>query len=231
MKNTISLFVFILFGTFAFAQQPERFPDESSEKKENQNVSAPEEVPEKSAEESAISSGRTTSSASRKSTSNFVDRLRIGGNLSLGFGSYTYINVSPRVHYLVQDNLGVGTGFSYYYWKDNNNYGPNVNFKTSGNTWGLNFFSWYNPFGPVTLQAEYEPLNFEVFQSANRNPNTGDITYIYGREWVHAMFLGGGIRQQAGRANIFIMMLYDVLYNPNRSFYSSPWQLRLGVGF
>jgi hypothetical protein len=45
------------------------------------------------------------------------------------------------------------------------------------------------------------------------------------------MFLGGGIRQQAGRANIFIMMLYDVLYNPNRSFYSSPWQLRMGVGF
>ena len=226
MKNTISLFVFILFGTFAFAQQPERFPDEKSEKKENQNVSAPEEVPEKSAEESAISSGRTTSSASRKSTSNFVDRLRIGGNLSLGFGSYTYINVSPRVHYLVQDNLGVGTGFSYYYWKDNREYPPNVNFKTSGNTWGLNFFSWYNPIGPITLQAEYEPLNVEFAQVNQNNDLIG-----YDREWVHAMFLGGGIRQQAGRANVFIMMLYDVLDNPNRSFYSSPWQLRMGVGF
>ena len=193
MKKSISLFIFILIGTFVFAQQPERFSDEKEEKKENSNVSAPEEVPEKPAEESAMSAGRTKPPASKKSSSNFVDRLRFGGNLSLGFGTYTYINLSPRVHYLVQDNLGVGTGFSYYYWKDNRDYPANINYKTSGNTWGLNFFSWYNPFGPVTLQAEYEPLNFEVYQGLSQDPNTGDVTYVYGREWVHALFLGGGI--------------------------------------
>ena len=227
MKNSISLFVFILISTFAFGQQPERFSDENTEKKENQNVSAPDEVPEKN----GASQSQQSTTSNKKKKSDFVDRLRVGGNFSLGFGSYTYINLSPRVHYLVQDNLGVGTGVSWYYWKDNRDYGPNVNFKTSGNTWGLNFFSWYNPFGPVTLQAEYEPLNFEVYKGFNQDPNSGDVTYLYEREWVHAMFLGGGIRQQSGRANIFIMMLYDVLYDSNRSFYSSPWQLRMGVGF
>ncbi len=231
MKNSILLFIFILISGFAFSQQPERFSDENTEKKENQNVSTPDEVPQENPQKVKASSSTANTSASRRSSNAFIDRLRFGGNLSLGFGSYTYINISPRVHYLVQDNLGVGTGFSWYYWKDNNDYGPNVNFKTSGNTWGLNFFSWYNPFGPVTLQAEYEPLNFEVYQGYSQNPNTGDVTYIYEREWVHAMFLGGGIRQQAGRANVFIMMLYDVLYDTNRSFYSSPWQLRMGVGF
>lgn len=227
MKNSISLFVFILISTFAFGQQPERFSDEGSEKKENQNVSTPDEIPEKN----GASQTNSSTKSNKKKKSDFVDRLRVGGNFSLGFGSYTYVNLSPRVHYLVQDNLGVGTGVSWYYWKDNRDYGPNVNFKTSGNTWGLNFFSWYNPFGPVTLQAEYEPLNFEVYKGSNQDPNTGDVTYLYKREWVHAMFLGGGIRQQSGRANIFIMMLYDVLYDSNRSFYSSPWQLRMGVGF
>ena len=227
MKNSISLFVFILISTFAFGQQPERFSDEGSEKKENQKVSTPDEIPEKN----GASQTNSSTKSNKKKKSDFVDRRRVGGNFSLGFGSYTYVNLSPRVHYLVQDNLGVGTGVSWYYWKDNRDYGPNVNFKTSGNTWGLNFFSWYNPFGPVTLQAEYEPLNFEVYKGSNQDPHTGDVTYLYKREWVHAMFLGGGIRQQSGRANIFIMMLYDVLYDSNRSFYSSPWQLRMGVGF
>lgn len=227
MKNSISLIVFILISTCAFGQQPQRFSDEGSEKKENQNVSAPDEIPE----QNGASQSNSSVKSNKKKKSDFADRLRVGGNFSLGFGTYTYVNLSPRVHYLVQDNLGVGTGVSWYYWKDNRDYPPNVGFKTSGNTWGLNFFSWYNPFGPVTLQAEYEPLNFEVYQGASQDPNTGDVTYLYKREWVHAMFLGGGIRQQSGRANIFIMMLYDVLYDSNRSFYSSPWQLRMGVGF
>jgi hypothetical protein len=224
MKNSISLLTFILLSTIVFSQQPERFSDE---KKENQNVSTPEETPEKV--DATTNSSKTTSS--RNGTNNIIDKLRFGGNFSLGFGSYTFVNVSPRVHYLIQDNFAVGSGFSYYYWKDNRDYPPNYNFKTSGNTWGLNLFSWYNPFGPITLQAEYEPLNFEVYQGYYDDPASGTRNYVYDREWVHALFLGGGIRQQSGRGNFFMMALYDVLYDVNRSFYSSPWQIRVGVGF
>ena len=72
MKNSISLLVIILISTFAFGQQPERFPDESSEKKENQNVSAPEEVPEKS----ESSTSKTNTSARKKSNSD-KDYLRL----------------------------------------------------------------------------------------------------------------------------------------------------------
>ena len=128
MKNSISLFVFILISTCAFGQQPQRFSDEGSEKKENSNVSAPDEVPQKETQNVDDTRNNTRTTSNQKKKSDFVDRLRVGGNLSLGFGTYTYINVSPRVHYLVKDNLGVGTGFSYYYWKDNRDYPPNVGF-------------------------------------------------------------------------------------------------------
>lgn len=235
MKKTISVIIFSCLTTFAFAQQPERFSEEGDEKKETQkNVSAPETVPDR-----VDANPSKSKAAAPRRSSNALDRWRFGGNLGLGFGTYTYVNLAPRAYYLAKPNLGFGGGVSWYYWSDNRDIPPTyLNYKTSGNTWGVSLLSFVTPFADVadgllsqiTLHAEYEPLNFEVYKGYFDN-GSGGREYVYEREWVHSMLLGGGLRQQAGRANIFILVLYDVLYDVNRSFYSSPWVIRIGAGF
>ena len=221
MKRIAITLIFSVFTLVAFAQQPSRFDDNDSTKTEEKEES------QIIAEEETEFSKQTT----RKSQSNFLEKARFGGNIGLSFGSYTYIELSPKMYYLLKDNLGLGLGISYYYWKNNNAPPQNVTgYKTSGNTYGINMSAWYNPFGPLVLQAEYEPLNFDVYQGQTQDPN-GDINYIYDREWVHGLLLGGGIRQQTGRVNVFILVLYNVLYDRQRTFYSSPWVMRIGAGF
>ena len=218
MKKLGITIMFSAFALFAFGQQPSRFGDEDS-------TSTTQEVQEP---ESNTPNATTSSAKKRKQKSPFLEKTRFGGNVGFSFGSYTYIELSPKMYYLLQDNLGLGLGFSYYYWKNNNAPPQGVTgYKTSGNTYGLNMSVWYNPIGPLTLQAEYEPLNFDVYQGLDVVNNR----YIYEREWVHGLLLGGGIRQQSGRVNMFVMVLYNVLYDSQRTFYSSPWVIRIGAGF
>lgn len=206
---------FVLFFGGVSAQVDERFSDEgkNEEKKEAAQSNSSTTQP---------SSASSPSTPRRSSGNSKLDKWRFGGMVGASFGTYTYVELSPRVHYLVQDNLGIGTGISYYYWKDNQSYPPGFNVKTEGSVYGLNFFGWYNPIGSIILQGEFEPLNFEVFNYENQ---------VWEREWVNGLLLGGGIRQQAGRANMFFVVLYNVLYDVNRTFYSSPWVIRIGAGF
>ncbi|MCT4624745.1 MAG: hypothetical protein N4A46_14080 [Schleiferiaceae bacterium] len=226
-KFLLSAF-FAIVSVTAFAQQPSRFGNENEEKEQNERVSAPEEIPEEEdARYNSNQSNQRQSSSSARRGNSKLDRWRFGGNIGLGFANnYFYLNLAPRAYYLVKPNFALGAGFSWYYWSDNNDYPPGVIVKKNGSTYGPSLLSWYNPIGPLTLQAEYEPLNIEFAQSID--PNTGAVEY--GREWVNALLLGGGIRQQSGRANFFILALYDVLYVTGRSFYPSPWVLRIGVG-
>ena len=214
------LFTLLMFGMFFFAsaQQPSRFGEKSDSTKTEDNQSV--EEPSNLDYETVTNSSNVDASRSKppKQKSSFMERARFGGMVGASFGSYTYIELSPRMHYLLQDNLAVGTGISYYYWKYRD--APRAS-----QAYGMSFFSWYNPFSSLILQAEYEPLNFEVYKY---DLNDG---YYTDREWVQGLMLGGGIRQQAGRANIFFVVLYNVLYDPNRSFYGSPWVIRIGAGF
>jgi hypothetical protein len=150
--------------------------------------------------------------------SNFWNRTRFGGNVGLQFGNPTFINLSPRVYYLPTEKLWLGVGVTYMYtqWK-----APYVPFETS--TYGANISVTYQVFNPLFLQAEYEPLNFESF---NRFEGT------YERIWVHGLLIGGGISQPVGRGAVFFSALYNVTWkDADRSFYGSPWVIRIGAGF
>ncbi len=216
MKKLGFTLIFSALAMFVFAQQPSRFGDKDSTQTE-------EKVEEPVAKKS------TSSQAKRQQPQgSFMEKARFGGNVGFSFGTYTYIELSPKMYYLLQDNIGLGLGISYYYWKNNSAPTQGVTgYKTSGNTYGLNMSVWYNPIGPLTLQAEYEPLNFDVYQGLDAS----NSRYIYEREWVQGLLLGAGLRQQSGRVNMFFMVLYNVLYDSQRTFYSSPWVIRIGAGF
>lgn len=209
MMKKIAVLIFLTcLGPLIFAQSS-RFEDDEPT---NTNVTAQEEA---------------APSRQTKIRSPFWERTRFGGNLGLQLGTFTFINLSPRMYYVVTDQLWVGTGVTFIYSRDNTNYTyPVPKEYREQVVYGFNFFSTYQLIGPIFAQAEYEPLSFERF---SRN-TFGDIV---GKErlWTHNVLLGGGITQKVGRGAVFFSVLYNVTYtNSFDSYYSSPWVFRMGVG-
>lgn len=156
----------------------------------------------------------------------WTDNLRFGGNFALTFGSVTYIQVSPKVGYLLTPRLLGGIGIDYIYYGVSKGYYYQNSPGYNHNIYGGSIFSTWEPFDvntiPVALQMEFEMLNTPIY---NYN------TYEYDRnEWVPGLYLGGGLSQPAGAGRVYFMFLYNVLYDQNRSF-NAPYVFRAGFLF
>jgi hypothetical protein len=164
---------------------------------------------------------------------NWRDKIGFGGNFTGGFGSGSaYLLLQPQVFYRVLPRTLVGVGVTYIYWSQKYiNYNTNQSTTFSDNAFGLNLFARQTLFGPIFGHAEYMPLNFTSY---NRFGNEK-------RVWGHSLYLGGGYSSATNqRAGAYILILYDVLWaqddlsDPNaysKTFYASPWNIRLGFMF
>jgi hypothetical protein len=174
----------------------------------------------------------------------FWQRVSIGGNLGLQFGSVTSINISPEIIYRAVDQLYIGVGFSYdylsaqdYYWDTTTN--QFLDFKA--NVYGGRIFARYylrgfldNFLGNFFGHIEYEYLYYT--RPFKQDPY-GDIIDPYGYTYRHgndvqeinSLFLGVGYEQPFSE-KAFMDIL--VLYNVNET-YNSPYSnpiFRLGFG-
>ncbi len=141
--------------------------------------------------------------------------LVTGGNLSLQFGNYTVIDVSPILGYRFTDKImaGVGGIYQYYSYKD-----PNFsafNFQTD--IYGGKLFGRYYFLDFLFAHGEYELLSLETeyFDPLNMR-HTGK------RFNVHSVLVGAGYAQLVGRNSAIYLM---VLYNLNETVdtpYSNP---------
>jgi hypothetical protein len=141
-----------------------------------------------------------------------LDKMFIGGNFGLQFGSFTYVEVSPLVGYQINDRISAGVGVTYEYFHYKTSY---YNLKT--NVYGGRVFGRYrfteNLFGHV----EYEYLNLEAFDFYPRR-----------RVGVDGILGGGGYMQRFGRNSSMVAM---ILYNFTQSVYT-PYNnpvIRVGV--
>lgn len=142
------------------------------------------------------------------------DRIWIGGNVGLQFGSQTLVQIAPLVGYRLTDKLMVGVTGNYIYYKVTN---PDY----SSSIYGGGLFGRYFVIENLYLHSEYEVLNMEV-------PN------IYGsgyrRTNVTSVLVGGGYRQwMSDRAGVDLMLLWNInqsIYSP----YSNPI-IRMGFIF
>ncbi|MEX0884775.1 MAG: hypothetical protein WDZ72_15010 [Cyclobacteriaceae bacterium] len=149
------------------------------------------------------------------------DRMYFGGNLSLQFGTITFIDVSPLAGAMITDKYSVGLGATYQYF--NNRFYRNA----ASHIYGGRLFNRYNIFPRIFLHAEYEALNVEV---ANPIPNTNDV--IFTRDWVPGLFAGAGYFTPFGsRGGMNFMLLYNFTYDNRRSPYNEPYVLRVGFVF
>lgn len=151
---------------------------------------------------------------------NFWDKIYIGGNIGLQFGSVTYVNLSPQIGYRVTKRFIPGIGITYIYYsykipgyarEETNIYG--------GSIFGKYFFT-DNLFGHV----EYEELNIEGYDEF--------IPPHFKRSWVPAFLVGGGYSQPIGEHGfVQLMVLFEVLQDRNSLYYGQNPIVRIGFGF
>jgi hypothetical protein len=143
----------------------------------------------------------------------FWQRLYFGGGLSLQFGTFTYIDVSPLIGYGITERLSVGTGFTYRFVNDSNwNYRYSV--------YGGRLFSRFGIIQNIFAHAEYEFLNWE------------DIRRDRSRQWSGALFAGGGYSSHlGGQKGYQIYALYNLTYNQFKSPYNDPYVIRFSLTF
>ena len=149
-----------------------------------------------------------------------LNRLRIGGNFGLQFGSYTYINLSPTAGYLLAKNrleLGGGPIFIYQRYRYTNLY------SYSSFVYGVDFYARGFLYKGLYLEARYDPINKPSYYIANT------------RLWVHHLLLGAGYAAPIGKIGTFnISLLYNVLNNKEsiyRGTFSDKVPLILNMGF
>lgn len=181
---------------------------------------------------------------SPKTKSSFFERVYIGGALGVSFGTYsTLIDVSPMFGYALTNDLIVGIGLSYKYYRYKDYYlnmdnGKLEDYKT--HMYGGSIYSRYflTSIGiPIIenmfLHAELEPL---VFRNEYRYSPYGKYYDPYGNKYtketdqinITSYFLGGGLRQLLGARSY---MYIEVLWNFNEELYTPYSNPRVRIGF
>ncbi|NVK05188.1 MAG: hypothetical protein HWD92_10205 [Flavobacteriia bacterium] len=216
MKKIVSILILTSLSAFTWAQLPDVYEPMSRPSSGRVDSSS-----------TTTNSTRTSSAPASFEDRSFAQRLVYGGNLQLSFGSFTVIEVSPRVGYRITEDLIGGLGANFMYIRYGENFFYNGSPSLDYTIWGGNTFASYSlPFGlPLAVQGEYELLNFEVF-----NPTTFEEE----RQWVPALRFGGGYFQPINNrgGGVYFVALYDFLWDQDVSFNRrSPWTLRASFFF
>lgn len=162
-----------------------------------------------------------------------IDKLSFGGNFGLSFGNITRVDVAPLIGYKVTDKFTTGVGINYHYLRlrDALIFDPFTNtfFQVqdfSQSYYGGRLFGQYFIVPQVFLWGELEALSGRFLETDDLNNN------IEVRKWIYSPLVGAGFFQSfGGRGGINAMILYNLNYNSNLSFYNSPWVTRIGFVF
>lgn len=153
----------------------------------------------------------------------WYENVSFGGNIG-GFLSNagSMVSLQPMAFYRITEKTSAGVGLSYYYWSRTYNLSTGK-ITLEDHAYGGNIFARQLLFDQFFAHAEYMPLNYKVY-----DPNTNRVQ----REWVSALLIGGGVNQMFGeRSGAYVVVLYDVMYDVNKSFSNSPLNIRTGFFF
>ena len=153
----------------------------------------------------------------------WFDKLSYGGNVGAYFSSGgSMVNLQPTLFYRYTDNTIGGIGGSYYYWS--RTYATSAGNQTySDDAFGFNLFVRQIVFDGIFAHAEYMPLNYNVYDASTRKIS---------KQWVDAFLVGGGTNNATSkRSGFYFAVLYDLLYDANKSLSATPLHLRTGFYF
>ncbi|MCB9093068.1 MAG: hypothetical protein H6620_10965 [Halobacteriovoraceae bacterium] len=149
-------------------------------------------------------------------------RWVIGGSAGFNFGSVTVLEVSPRIGYRITSELTLGLGVGYRYYSDDS-YSPSLNQNIfTGLAYGN-----YQINSNLYLHSEFDYTSFERVGLVS-----GNRILTKKREGISGLLVGGGyIIAPESRIKFAIEVLYDVLYDEQKSYRSEPLVIRGGVRY
>ncbi len=154
------------------------------------------------------------------------ERLVLGGNFGLGYANGLNLNISPTLGYRLTPDAIVGAGiiFAYYGRTDRN-----LDLRARNSSVGGRLFAQYRVIQNLYLRSDFE---YERFRSTTEVISTGvEVGEPFSRSFP-AWLAGAGYSTNFGRGlGMSIEALYDILYDPNISYYPSPWRIRVGAGY
>jgi hypothetical protein len=136
-----------------------------------------------------------------------LEKLFVGGNLSLGFSGYNGASsfsfyISPVIGYHVTDKFNVAAGPLYSRYSLN--YGSN-SAKFTQNIWGGRIFAQYQLINSIYIHAEYESMNVlseQAYQQSNYK-----LT-----QWIGNPMIGVAFVNNSGER---FFQSFTLLYNTN----------------
>lgn len=153
-----------------------------------------------------------------------LDKLVFGGNVGGGYSNGWNITLSPTVGYRVTPTTIAGVGVSYIYSDFTSQF---YNTRVTQNVTGGRIFAQQLLFRNLYARGEYEYLSFtQEVTAANGRKETFEQT-------APGLLLGGGYTTQFGSSGLGVTfeVLYNVIYQADRSPYPSPFILRGGLMF
>jgi hypothetical protein len=155
-------------------------------------------------------------------------RLVFGGNFSMSFGDFTFINVSPQVGYRFTEMFTAGAGLNYINtgikFRDVNG---NQIYKENYGYAGLNLFGRLFPTNFLFLMAQPE-MNYSWGKVDFNNNDQADIKLD--TKWVPTLLVGAGLTMggRSGRGGLMLSIQYDLAQDPRSPYGSNPF---VGMGF
>jgi len=144
----------------------------------------------------------------------FKDKLYLGGNLGLMFGTYTNIIVAPALGIRWSKRFNSEISIEYNYTKDTR-YDSDYSYNQYGGRVSTQFFV----IPQIFAHAEFAGLSMEQYYTTGKE-----------RHFVPFLYLGGGFRQNiGGRSSVSFRIMFDVLNNEYSPY--SPGTPVYSVGF
>ena len=152
------------------------------------------------------------------SNDSWKDKMIYGGNICATFGNQSsYFLVQPIVGYKLTDKIQVGISPLYIYSSGTYTFS---NKKQIVSAYGPGVFGRYFINENIFAHTEYLGLSYNY---------ENELTNLKVSRFSNSLFVGGGY--MPGGAGAYFVALYDVLYSKTNSFYSSPFDFRVGFVF
>lgn len=160
----------------------------------------------------------TAAKSDKKIPEEFSKRLRYGGSFGAYFGQQTYVELSPKVGYKVNERLVAGLGINYIYFSFKD-YGQ----RYVSHIYGPTVFGQYAIISGLFGYAEYNAYNVSVYSSVP--------PYTPERVWIGSAPVGLGYYSGGQMGGVYLSVLYDLINNPSSPYYNGGLPILLRVGF
>ncbi len=154
----------------------------------------------------------------KKNSQDFASKLMYGGSFGAFFGQQTYIELSPKVAYKVNDRLVAGLGLNYIYFSMKD-YGQ----KFVTHIYGPTVFAQYALLSGLFAYGEYNAYNVATYLPLP--------PYTPERVWIGSAPVGIGYYSGGQIGGVYLSILYDLINDPASPYYNGGMPILLRVGF